>query len=220
MKGFSTDFSLSRMCQVSKLWRRILNTCYVWKRLSLKCGISMSGRSSLSSSSNCQRISDPVDDQLSLLCECGMVLSRTMKWKRNYRNGKYTKRYLPSLHTNIFEETERFSSCLSIDSRRIVFGSEQGSLVIWQPSPNKSLNLFLKHKICDNKLNLVHIYGDGLAVIEEDNLHIFSIHSTVNLQLMNTFKIGYFKSVSTTNLTYCFLFNRKQIFFPAFSVSM
>ena len=123
------------------------------------------------------------DDLIS--CHCGVVVRRKLKWKRNFRSGKFVKRFLPSLHTNIFEETEKFSTCVSLNSGKIIFGSEQGSVLMWQPSARKDQNIFKKFKISNNRIEFIHTHENKLFVIENGIIHIYEINDNLTMNTDN-----------------------------------
>ena len=156
-----------KMCQVSKMWRNMTSSCYIWRKIAYRAKIVGFTHACADSNKFC------TENNLRPLCNCSIQVRKKIRWRKNYVHGKYRKRFLPSLHTNIFEETEKFSSCFDMDSSRIVFGSQQGSLVIWQPSPNKSDNVFIKYKVCNHQLEKVHIHQNRILVIESGYIKIF-----------------------------------------------
>ena len=155
------------MCKVSKMWRNLINSCYIWRKIAYYAKIEGFNHACYESEEFY------MESYMSPLCNCGTLVRKKIKWRKNYFHGKYKKRFLPSLHTNIFEETEKFSSCFGMDSSRLVFGSQQGSLLIWQPSANKNDNIFMKYKICNHQLEKVHIYQNRILVMERGNIMIF-----------------------------------------------
>ena len=173
--------TLINMCSVSQIWRLIINSCYVWRKLAKKC--KMVGINECSDLQKSESMFSP-------LCDCGVQVKKKLKWKRNFSHGKYVKRFLPSLHTNIFEETEKFSSCISLDSGRLVFGSREGSIVIWKPSSDKKHNLFKKHKISNSVIDLAHLHKSRLLLIESGNVHIFFLDDDLNIQLLESYQTG------------------------------
>ena len=70
-----------------------------------------------------------------------------MRRKMNYRRGKYRRRYVPSLYENIYEETESYSSCMDMNGDFIVFGSENGSVLLWKLKKSTGKDFVKKIKI-------------------------------------------------------------------------
>ena len=70
-----------------------------------------------------------------------------MRRKMNYRHGKYRRRYVPSLYENIYEETESYSSCMDMNGDFIVFGSENGSVLLWKLKKSTGKDFVKKIKI-------------------------------------------------------------------------
>ena len=79
--------------------------------------------------------------------EWGMHLRKVLNQKKNFRKGKFKKRYVPSLYENIFEETESFSSCMDIHDGKLVFGSKNGSIILWIPNLTGGPDILRKFKI-------------------------------------------------------------------------
>ena len=89
--------------------------------------------------------------------------------------------------------------------QRLVFGSREGSIVIWLPSSNKKMNSFQKFKISNSVIDMVHLYQDRLFLVECGNIHIFQLDKSSDLQHLNSFTTG---SQYFTRFTYCCLGNR------------
>ena len=81
------------------------------------------------------------------LCEWGMHLRKVLKQKRNFQKGKFKKHYVPSLYENIFEETESFSSCMDIHDGKLIFGSKNGSIILWIPNTTGGKDVLKKFLI-------------------------------------------------------------------------
>jgi len=71
---------LINFCVVSKDWRCMINTCYLWRKVAYTLG--------LRDLKHCNK--DPDTDN-NCLCRCGQSLNRKIRCRKNFRNGKYTK---------------------------------------------------------------------------------------------------------------------------------
>eukprot|EP00092_Neocalanus_flemingeri_P003557 GFUD01003815.1.p1 GENE.GFUD01003815.1~~GFUD01003815.1.p1 ORF type:complete len:496 (+),score=83.31 GFUD01003815.1:28-1515(+) len=168
--------TILKMCQVSKSWRCILNNSYIWRKISFRYGIVIEKNYT----------NNNKEQTLPMLCDWGIYFRRRVKRKRNFQNGKYRKRFLPSLYENIFEETESFSSCMDFHNGKIVFGSENGSILLWKPGYNGGMNYSKKFNIGSSKIEKVYINGNLIAVFESGRMLIYDIEdfNTINLLLV------------------------------------
>ena len=125
------------LCQVSRIWRLIANTCYTWSKLAAKYKIV---------GVHCNSCFLWDHENFRPLCHSGVMVRRKLRWKKHFTHGKYVKRFLPSLHSNIFEEREKFSSCFTCDDRRL------GSFKLSTKLSHYSASLLLKFcPICANR---------------------------------------------------------------------
>ena len=106
------------------------------------------------------------------------------------RNGKYRKLYLPYLKRNYNEEIERYSSSMDFDSKRLIFGSQEGSLLLWKPSSDKKKNYCKKYKISDQNIDFLHIHENYLSLIENGFMRIYSIDDVNDMHLEHSFDLG------------------------------
>ena len=123
-------------------------------------------------------------------CSCEAQVRKQLRWRRNFRNGKYRKLFLPFLKRNFNEEIERFTSCLDFDTRRLIFGSQEGCLMLWKPSVERKHNYCKKYRLTDKRIDFVHIYEDHVSVIEGGNLNIYLIDEKNELILEDSLYTG------------------------------
>ena len=166
------------------------------------------------------------DQTLPALCDLGVYFRRQVKRKRNFQNGKYKKRYIPSLYENIFEETESFSSCMDFHNGKIVFGSENGSILLWIPNDNEGLGFSKKFKIGSSKIDKVYINGKHICVFESGRMLIYFSEDFHNIYLSAVLDTGVtffdrlsvsaeadlcvFSTIGSKNLTKCILSTCEQ----------
>ena len=109
--------TILKISQVCRCWRDLVRTCFVWKKLARRSGI----------------ILVKICPDTPTSCSCQTQVRKQLRWRRNFRNGKYRKLFVPFLkRRNYNEEIERFTSCLDFDSRRLIFGSNDGSLMSYR----------------------------------------------------------------------------------------
>ena len=169
-----TILKISRVC---RCWRDLVKSCFVWKQLARRSGINLvkicSETSTFSS------------------CSCQVEVRKQLRWRRNFRNGKYRKLFVPfQKRKNYNEEMERFASCLDFDSRRLIFGSHEGSLMMWKPSFDRKHNYCKKYRLSDRRIDFVHIYDDHVSIIEGGNLNIYLIDDNNELILEHSINTG------------------------------
>ena len=128
---------------MSTSWRGILNNDYIWRKKALCHGI-VDNKLDLEETNNV--LAEKLQG-LPSFCDWGKHFRKIVKQKRNFRKGKFRKRYIPSLYENIIEETESFSSCMDIQNGKLVFGSESGSIILWIPSVNGGCDFLKKFNI-------------------------------------------------------------------------
>ena len=120
-----------------------MNNDYIWRKKALCHGI-------VDNNIELEETNNVLAEKLDVLpsfCDWGNHVKRIVKQTRNFRRGKFRKRYIPSLYENIFEETESFSSCMDIQNGKLVFGSESGSIILWIPSVNGGCDYLKKFNI-------------------------------------------------------------------------
>ena len=79
---------------------------------------------------------------------------------------------------------------MDFDSRRLIFGSEDGSLMLWKPSVDRKHNYCKKYRLADRRIDFVHIYEDHVSIIEGGNLNIYLIDDDNELILEHSINTG------------------------------
>ena len=171
---FLDTATILNISQVCRCWRDLVRSCFVWRFVARRSGI----------------ILLKICPDTPTSCSCQTEVRKQLRWRRNFRNGKYRKLFVPFLKRNFNEEMERFTSCLDFDSRRLVFGSQEGSLMLWKPSVNKKENYCKKYRLSDKRIDFVHIYEDHVSIIEGGNLNIYLIGENNELILEHSFNTG------------------------------
>ena len=151
--------TILKINQVCRGWRDLARTCYIWKQLARRSGINLL----------------KICSETTTSCSCQTEVRKQLRWRRNFRNGKYKKLFVPFQKRNFNEEMERFTSCMDFDSRRLIFGSPEGSLMLWKPSIDRKHNYCKKYRLTDRRIDFVHIYEDHVSIIEGGNLNIYLI---------------------------------------------
>ena len=177
--------TLMRMGQVSRTWRTLVSSCYIWRQLARRSGIALTACLTGGNSSP---------------CPCHSQVARKLRWRRNLRNGKYRKLFVPSLRRNTNQEIERFSTCLDFDARRLVFGSQEGWIVVWRPSHARDDNWCRRHKISQHRIDLIHIHQDRLALLTDGSLRVYLIDEELELVLLDSVPTGsrYYERLTVT----------------------
>ena len=71
-----------------------------------------------------------------------------------------------------------------------VFGSQQGSLLVWKPSKIKQLNIFRRTKLSHSKIEKVHIHKNRVVAVEAGNIHVLTIDEGCNIEPIRTIYSG------------------------------
>ena len=71
-----------------------------------------------------------------------------------------------------------------------VFGSQQGSLLVWKPSKIKQLNIFRRTKLSHSKIEKVHLHKNRVVVVEAGNIHVLTIDEGCNIEPIRTIYSG------------------------------
>ena len=171
---FLDTATILKISQVCRCWEDLVRSCFVWKQIAKRSGI----------------ILLKICPDTPTSCSCQTEVRKQLRWRRNFRNGKYRKLFVPFLKRNFNEEMERFTSCLDFDSRRLIFGSKDGSLVLWKPSIDRKHNYCKKYRLADRRIDFVHIYEDHVSIIEGGNLNIYLIDDDNELILEHSINTG------------------------------